>query len=126
MVSISASDLDAILNLAGGVSNINLEAILDLSIDTLNLYGAVITNMTGAAGSKTVTLTSKEKAAVFIAARAVYYGFFKGIDSAAVSGLNVTNTDLMSNPAVLQTIKEAAHRLEQHEGVPFHVGEASS
>jgi len=126
MVSVSAVDLDTILNLSSAVDAENLEAILDLAIDTLNLYGAAISNMTGDAGEKTVTVTSKEKAAVFIACRAIYYGFYKEISSATVGGLAVSNSNLMSNPVVLATIKQAAHRLEQHEGVPFIVGEATS
>jgi len=126
MVSISAVDLDTILNLSSAVDAENLEAILDLAIDNLNLYGAAITNMTGDAGEKTVTVTSKEKAAIFIASRAIYHGFYDRITNATVGGLAVSNTDLMSNPEVLKTIKEAAHRLEQHAGVPFIVGEATS
>jgi len=126
MVSVSAVDLDTILNLSSAVDAENLEAILDLAIDNLNLYGAAISNMTGDAGEKTVTVTNKEKAAIFIASRAIYHGFYKEISTATVGGLAVSNTDLMSNPEVLKTIKEAAHRLEQHEGVPFVVGEAES
>jgi len=126
MVSVSAEDLDAVLNLSGGVSDENLEAILDLAIDTLNLFGAFITNMSGVAGEKTVTVTSKEKAAVFIGARAIYYAFFKGIESAVIAGQSITKSDIMSNTEVMNTIRQAAKRLEQHEGVAFVVGEAES
>jgi len=124
MVSLSASDLDTILNLSGGVPDETLEAILDLAIDTLNLYGAAIDNLSGDPG--TVTVTSKERGAVLQSARAVYYGFYKEISTATVDGLAVSTSDLMSNHEVVTIIREAAHRLEQHEGVAFVVGEASS
>lgn len=126
MATITADDLDTILNLTGGVSDEVLEDLLDLAIDTLNLYGAALDNLSGAAGSKSVTVTGKEKAAAFIAVRAIYHGFYSEIVSASVGGLVVSTSDLMSNQTVLTTIKEAAHRLEQHEGVPFKVAEATS
>jgi hypothetical protein len=124
MVSISADDLDSLLKLSGGVSDDNLEAILDLAIDTLNLFGAAIDNLTG--DPATVTVTSKERGAVFISARAIYYAFYKGIESAVIAGQSITKSDIMSNTEVMNTIRQAAKRLEQHEGVPFVVGEATS
>jgi len=116
MVSISASDLDSILHLSGGVINQDLEAIIDLSIDLINLYSDVdISNMTGIAGSKTVNLESKQKAAVFIAARAIYYSFYKGIETGSVGGLVVSSTDVLSNPSVQRAIEKAARRLTELE-----------
>jgi len=82
--------------------------------------------MTGAEGSKTVTLTSKEKGAVFIAARAIKYGFYNPIAGGAIEGLSVSVSDLVSNPQVMNTIKQAAARLQQKSGIPFIVAEASS
>lgn len=115
MVSVSASDLDAVMNLSSQVSDANLEKIIDLAIDILNLEGADLPNMTGTAGSKTVNLESREKGAVFMVARAVYYSFYKDIEPAAVGGLTVGTADLLSNNVVLQTVKEAARRLVEIE-----------
>lgn len=116
MVTVQASDLDAILHLSGGVDDQDLEAILDQAIDKINLYGHTdISNMTGTAGSKTVNLESREKAAVFMAARAVYYGYYKGLESSSVGGLTVGSPDLESNPAVERQIKEAARLLTELE-----------
>ena len=126
MVSVSADDLEAVLNLTGTPPSETVEKIIDLAIDMLNLFGAAISNMTGDEGAKTVTLTSKEKAAVFVGARAIYYGFYKGIDNLALAGLSITESDLMGNSEVMNTIRQAAKRLEQHEGVAFMVGEATS
>jgi len=115
MVNVTASDLDALLNLASAVSDTNLEIIIDQAIDLLNLYGADLANMTGTAGSKSVGLESKERGAVFHVARAVYYSFYKGVDSATVAALAVSSPDLMSNPNVLRTVREAAHHLTELE-----------
>lgn len=115
MPTVQASDLDAILHLSSGVQDQDLEAIIDLAIDALNLYGADLPNMSGSAGSKSVGLESKEKGAVFIVARAIYYGFYKGLESSSVGGLTVGTPDLMSNPAVLRTIEDAARKLTELE-----------
>jgi len=78
MVSVAYSDLHNVLNLSvGDISAIKTEALLDQAIDLLNLYAnQTLSNMAGTAGSKTVTLTSKQRAAVFEVAKAVYYKDF--------------------------------------------------
>ena len=126
MGSFSADDLDKMLKLNEQIDFEDLEALIDAAIDTLNLFGAAIDNLSGVAGEKTVTVTSKERGAVLQSARAVYYGFYVGIESGGMSDVSVSSFDLMSNAQVIAIIKEAAHRLEQHEGVPFVVGEATS
>ena len=75
MVSVAYSDLHNVLNLSvGDISAAKTEALLDQAIDLLNLYAnQTISNMAGAAGSKTVTLTSKQRGAVIEVAKAVYY-----------------------------------------------------
>ena len=114
MPNMTAADLDAILNLAGQVSDTNLEKIIDLAVDCLNLYGNIdLSNMSGTAGAKTVSLESREKGAVFIVARAIYYSFYKGVESSTVGGLAVSTPDLMSNQTVLAAVKEAARLLSE-------------
>lgn len=112
MVSVSATDFKNIIQ-DSDISDENTERILDLAIDCLNLYGAELANMGGTAGSKTVSLESKEKGAVFIVARAIYYGFFKGVETSTIGGLTVSSPDLMSNQAVLASVKEASRRLTE-------------
>jgi len=115
MATIQASDLNTLLNLAGGVADETLEAILDQAIDMLNLYGADLPNMTGTAGSKTVSLEGKERGAVFIVARAVYYSFYKGVDVVAVAGQSLSTADLLSNSNVLSSVREASRKLTDLE-----------
>jgi len=123
MVSVSASDFTAVINDAS-ISVQHAENILDLAIDTLNLYGAAaISNMSGAVGAKTVTLTSKQKGGVFHVARMIYYDFYKGVNHVSVTGITVTAAELLSNPAYVTTIKIVARRLAT---VKFAVGEDTS
>jgi hypothetical protein len=91
------------------------EDIIDLAVDLLNLFGADISNMTGAAGSKTLSVESREKGAIMLSARAIYYGFYKGVDSANVGSATVSVSDIMGNATVMNTIKEAAGRLKEVE-----------
>lgn len=113
MTSITYADFTSIMNLTIGddITAINAEKVLDLAIDSLNLYDADLPNMTGTPGSKTVNLDTKERAAVFIVARLVYYSFYKDIQNASLNGLVVSTSDLMSNPENLKLIKEAAAQL---------------
>lgn len=115
MVSISASDWKAIMHLTDNeISNTNAEKIIDYAIDQLNLYGDVdLSNMSGTAGSKTVGLESREKAAVFNVARTIYYSCYKGVETTTVGGITVSSPDPMSNPTVLASIKENARLLAE-------------
>ena len=62
MATISASDFTTIMNIT--ISAEHAEAILDGAIDVLNIFDCQLVNMTGDAGSKTVTLTSKQRGGV--------------------------------------------------------------
>jgi len=119
LVSVTATDFINVMNITDSATN--MEYVLDLAIDTLNLYGATtIANMSGTAGSKTVSLTSKQKGGVFLVARDIYYGVFKGIENITVAGLAVTISDVLGNPTIARTIETVARRLTT---VDFHVGE---
>jgi len=112
-MSVTASDLDTLLNLEDTIDDDVLEAIMDQAIDLLNLHGAELPNMTGTAGSKTVSLESKERGAMFLVARAVYYSFYKGLEQTQLAGLATSSPDLLSNPNVLSTVEKAARRLTE-------------
>lgn len=114
MVSVTGTIFKSVIN-DSVISDTNAEYMLDLAIDVLNLYGADLSNMTGAAGSKTVNLESKEKGAVFLVARAIYYGFYKGIEPGIVDTVTVGATDVLGNPTILASIKEAARQLTEIE-----------
>lgn len=96
------------------------EYILDKAIELLVLYGENINipNMQGTAGSKTLSVSQKKKAAIEFAARAIYASYEKNAANATptVSALSLaSNGDLMSNPTVLAAIKEAAHLLREKD-----------
>ena len=122
MPSITYSAWTAIMNLNVGagagydVTAENAEKILDLAINCLNLFGSLdpeLSVMSGAAGSKTVTLSGREQAAVFMVARAIFYGFYKELDVSNVGGVNMTTNDLMKDPGTIQLIKDAAALLQK-------------
>jgi len=128
LVSVSASDLNTILNLSGQVSNENLEAILDLAIDSLNIFGASLANLSGS--PLTVTLTSKERGAVLIVAREIYNKFYKGAGTAtATGGFTVTVGDLLDDndlAALLEKLGEKLAMSSATVGVAFSVAEDTS
>ena len=113
MVTITASTLDTLLNLSSGVPDETLEDLIDASIDLLNLFGADLPNLAGAAGSKSVSLESREAGAVKLVARAVYHAFYKGIDTSSVHGLSYSQTDLLGNAVVVQSVQTAARMLAE-------------
>ena len=122
MSSVSASDFKNVTNL--NYPNEDIEYILDLAIDTLNIYGNLsLDNMSGSAGSKTVDLTGRERAAVFHTARAIYQSFFKEPATVSLAGLTVSISDLMSNPTVEASVRLMAKKLS---GIAFKVGEDTS
>jgi hypothetical protein len=123
---INAASVNTIMNLELAIPAETLEKLLDLAIDTLNLFGANITKMSGTPGTMSVTVTSKEAGAVYIAVRAIKYGFFDNIKDGSVTGMTISVTDLASNPEVMRTIREAAQRLQQHAGIPFVVASDDS
>jgi hypothetical protein len=95
------------------------EPILIQTIDLIKLYGGEdvsINNLSGTIGSKTATVTEKQRGAIYMAARAIYASFYKNsaTKTVSLSGINISSqVDLMSNPAVLASIKEAAELLRE-------------
>jgi len=116
MVSVTADTFKDLMNLPT-LDDADVEQILDMAVDCLNLYGQLdMSNMAGTAGSKTLNLTSQQKAAVFIVARAIYYGFYLHLSSSSVGGLTVTTpSDLMANIVVSESLHEAARLLMEPE-----------
>ena len=114
MVSVSYSDVHNVMNLTlKAISAANTENLIDYAIDMLDLHGDLsISNMTGTAGSKTVTLTQRERAAVLTVVRALYLSFYKNIDSANVAGVVITPQNVFDNPVVMRTIRECARLLK--------------
>jgi len=120
MTSYTYTMLTDVMHLEVGVGKditaANAEDVIILAVNCLNLFGASLTNMSGTAGSRTISLESKEQAAVLLVARAVYLGFYKDLDIANIGPLTVTTNDLFKDPATLQLIKEAAAALKNADG----------
>ena len=115
MVSLTATLFKAIINDAV-ITDANAEYIIDLAISEINLHSdAGLGLMTGTGGSKTVSLESKEYAAVMEVARAIYYGFYKKLETESVGGITISSPDLKSNPSVQHAIKEAARQLAEFD-----------
>lgn len=113
MVSLTATLFKALIN-DSVISDTNAEYIIDFAIGKINLYShADLSLMSGTAGSKTVNLESEEYAAVLMAARSIYYSFFKGVKTSTLGGLTISSPDLESNPVVLAEIKKAARQLAE-------------
>jgi hypothetical protein len=114
--AIDAAESKKIMNLPQ-IANDVMENLIDLSVDVLNLFsGGSIPNMGGTAGSKTLSLSSAQRGAVFLVVRAVYYGFQKDLTGKTVGDISIQPADLLSNPKVLETIQLAAVRLSPSSG----------
>jgi hypothetical protein len=116
MPVVAATDLESLMNLgaditAGSLSHTQVEQIIDQAIDMLNTFNANVPNMTGTVGSKSVSLTSKQKGAVWTVARAVYYGFYKNLDVATISGMAITTHDLLADANILKLVRDQAEAL---------------
>lgn len=70
MADITYATLQALLNITTAAAT--CEEIIDHAVNLLNAYGADLPNMTGTAGSKTLSVESREKGAVMEVACAVY------------------------------------------------------
>ena len=118
MASVTAQDFINVMAITDDAEDI--EYVMDLAIDRLNIYGADLDNMTGDAGSKTVTLTSAQRGAVFTVSRFIYNLFLKytssgGGSSSSVSLMGISksqSTTLSTNPEVMDLAKECANQIK--------------
>lgn len=125
MTDYTASHFSGLLDDAS-ISATNMENLVDSAIDLLNLFGAeTISNMSGDAGAKTVTLTSKQHGGVVQAVRVIYMGVWRNlqIGSSGLQGQTMSTTDVLANPTVVTLIEKIAERLSE---IPFIVAEDTS
>lgn len=112
MVSITADAFQAIMNLSDtDITNTNAENLIDQAVNRLNTYGLSIPNMTGAAESKTLSVSSGEAGAIYEVARIIYYGYYKGQETVAIQGLSASVPNLLGNANVEAQIKSLAYQL---------------
>ena len=114
MANLTASDIDTLLNLNGSPATTVIETWIDQAINLLILYGRLdMSNMSGTAGSKSVSLESAEQGAVVEICRIIYYDYYKGLDAAVLQGMTISAPALMSNPTIKDAIVEMARQLAE-------------
>lgn len=109
--SCNAATFRSIMNLPASLSNEVLEFVLDMSIDLLNMLGCDLPNLGGPPGAKIGTNQSKERGAIFFAARAVYYSCQKDITGKSVGDISINPADLLSDPIVMGALEKIASKL---------------
>ena len=68
-----------------GIAAASAEELLDMGIDALNAEGLTLDNMSGAAGSKTLTVDSKYAGAIKQCAIAAYIQYYKNAGASSSS-----------------------------------------
>jgi len=117
----TGTDFTNVMNLT--LTATQAEYLLDWAIDLLNAEGAGLSNMSGDAGSKTVTLTSSQRGPVFAVGRVLYYSGWLEVGTRSLGGISDTGPNPMDNPAVLQMVKRYGRKLAS---IPFKVAEDAS
>lgn len=121
-MSQTAAQILTPLNLPSTFLAATKEGLVDAAIDLLNLYKApAITSMDGTAGAKTVTLTSRQRAAVLYVTRAIYASFYlnAGATNVSLSGLSLSQVDLLSNATVIHAVEAMAAKLRDDGELPY-------
>lgn len=126
MASVSAQDFINVMDISDTTTKI--EYVLNLAIDCLNIFGAELSNMSGDAGSKSVTLTSKQRGGVFIIGREIYKKFFKDAGtSASLSPMAVSVGDILNDTDLAELCEKIGDKLEAAgEGIAFAVAHDTS
>ncbi len=96
----------------GDITAAQIESVIMLAVNCLKLFGAELTNMAGAEGSRTISLEDAEHAAVLLVSRMIYLSFFKPVEKAVVNGVSITTDDVLANPASVQLIQTCANALK--------------
>ena len=88
------------------------ENILDAAVDLLMLYGGEtlsFKHLSGMPGSKTLMVPPRIRAAIYLAARAIYQSDQREVAGEEPSAATI---NLLSNPSVLTAVKEAVAMLK--------------
>jgi hypothetical protein len=118
MVTVNAASLTGPMGLSSAqLSAANAEIIIDLAVDCLNLFGAEIANMSGTAGTKTLTATSAEKGGIILVARAIYDNFYRNLDNISIASLSISTPNVLGNENVLKIVQMVVPHLAD---IPFY------
>ncbi len=111
-ITLNAAFLQAQFN-DDNITATNAEVVLDGAINTLNVFGAGISNLSGTAGSKSGSYTSAQVGAIMAVAQQIYSKHFKNADNsnAQISGLGLTYS---SDNQLLNFARQLANQLKGH------------
>jgi len=131
LATINAASLKSLVNDTTMAAS-SAEEIIDQSINELDTFGLALTNMTGVAGTKTLTVTSAEKGAI-LALAMEYYQYYRSSGSSATS-VNVSGLGYSTNTSTggsMGRIHEVAEKLAQQlmttqQDIAFSVGQDTS
>ena len=115
MVSVTYTTLTHLVN-DTSIAPATAEEIIDQAINILNTYGCSLSNMTGVAGAKTLTVTSAEAGAVIAVAVEIYSQYYVSSGASSNSyGLGPLSVSQSSSSqgtgSVYAVAKDAADRL---------------
>ena len=124
MPTITAEEFQAVMNLSDAdLPHANGEALIDFAIDALNVFGANLSNLGGATPNKTLTVTSKQRAAIMLETRLCYYGSYKPLETSTLGPMSASLVNLMQDPTFLETTKKLAYQIRSFT---FQVAEDTS
>ena len=110
MVTVNAALLQGQFNDAA-ITAANAEYVLDGAINLLNTYDAALDSLTGAAGSKTGTYTSKQTGAIMTMAQQIYSKHFKNADGSNSGNIGGIGISYSTDMQLLRFAKQLAWRL---------------
>jgi hypothetical protein len=113
MTTITYANLQTILNIT--LTAATCEVIIDHAVNLLNAYGADLPNMTGAAGSKTLSCESREAGAIMEVACSVYNSKYLtsggSSSSLSIGSLSQSQSTSTGGSAPEAVAKDLAHLL---------------
>jgi hypothetical protein len=117
MGTVTGTTLQQLLNLSNSSDSIEIcEIIIDQAINKINLHGRTdLPNLSGTAGSKTVSLDSRQEGAVIGVAATVYSEMYVGSGSSTSSYSVGAVSTSSSSQAVTTAAREAGRALAEIE-----------
>ncbi len=106
-IIVNAALIKSTLKIPTAISNQSIEDLAEATIDIMNSLGADIPNMSGTAGTKELSLESKQRGKFWLGIRATYNSL-KDLTSKSVGDVSFTPADLLSNDVVMAQLQKAA------------------
>jgi len=117
MPAVTAAEFNSLMDLS--TADLPLatgEDIINLAIQCIdNLGGLEISTLSGSAGSKTLSVSDSERAAIMYGARAIYYGFYRGVSTLSMGGISLTVPMVLENSEVRSMLQTLANNLKEQD-----------